>query len=210
MADRVRAAVVVVLMLGLGAWGYFFFRATYNHEKRLRVVRAGRLYRSGQLTADGLRDAVRRYGIRTVVNVQDDVPDPALWQSYLDRRTTPESEQCRRLGARYVWLAPDLVPPAAARRGDRPVTIEQFLELCDDESIYPVLLHCKAGLHRTGVLAALYRMEYQGWSRQAALRELRGHGFGDWASTSANPYVDQYVLRYQPRRRAELGLLERR
>jgi hypothetical protein len=42
-------------------------------------------------------------------------------------------------------------------------------------------------------------MEYQGWSRSAALRELKAHGFGEWAATSANDYVDQYLLRYEPR-----------
>jgi protein-tyrosine phosphatase len=193
------AAVTLVLMLGVAVWSYFFYRASYNHAKRLRVVEPGKFYRSGQLTAEGFADAVRRFGIRTVINVQDDVPDPAIWRSYLDHTTQSEQEVCARLGVRYVWLAPDLVPPDAAQRGEQPVVIDQFLRLCDDPSIYPVLLHCKAGLHRTGLLAGIYRMEFQGWPRLAAYRELRAHGFGDWVSTSANLYVDQYLLRYQPR-----------
>jgi protein-tyrosine phosphatase len=203
MSDRLKAAVALGLMLGVAAWSYFFYRATYNHAKRLRVVQPGRFYRCGQLTADGFADAVKRLGIRTVVNVQDDVPDPAIWRNYVDHRVRSEKEVCARLGIRYVWLAPDLVPPDAARRGERPVVIDQFVRLCDDPSAYPILLHCKAGLHRTGILSAIYRMEYQGWPRLEAFRELRAHGFGDWVSTSANLYVDQYVLRYQPRRSAE-------
>ena len=84
--------------------------------------------------------------------------------------------------------------------------IDEFVELMDQESTYPALLHCKAGLHRTGVLTAIYRMEYQGWSRRAAFHELRAHGFGDWVSTTANPYIDQYIFRYRPRAHGDIRI----
>jgi protein tyrosine/serine phosphatase len=64
---------------------------------------------------------------------------------------------------------------------------------------YPVLIHCKAGLHRTGVLVALYRMEYDGWSAQRAMDELKECGFGETKATRANEYIKQYVLTYRPR-----------
>jgi tyrosine-protein phosphatase SIW14 len=70
-----------------------------------------------------------------------------------------------------------------------------------------VLLHCKAGLHRTGVLVATYRLEYEGWTPAAALAELRANGFGEWASTAANDYILDYILAYRPgvRRQAVAG-----
>ena len=76
----------------------------------------------------------------------------------------------------------------------------------DDPASYPVLIHCKAGLHRTGILAALYRMEYEGWTREEALHELKAHGYGEFASTAANHYINQYVLGYQPRARGQHAL----
>ena len=76
--------------------------------------------------------------------------------------------------------------------------IEEFLTLMDNPGTYPVLIHCRAGLHRTGVLAAVYRMEYQGWGPAAAFRELRRHGYGETNSTTANDYINQYVLSYRP------------
>ena len=63
------------------------------------------------------------------------------------------------------------------RRSSRPA-VDEYLKMLDDESNYPILLHCKAGLHRTGRLTAIYRMEYQGWSQGEALRELRANGYG--------------------------------
>jgi protein-tyrosine phosphatase len=116
--------------------------------------------------------------------------------SYWGGGRVRESEVCRQLGVRFVQLAPDLV--SRHDKGQRPLAIDQFLAVMDREDSYPVLLHCKAGLHRTGVLAAVYRMEYQGWSAGDAYRELKGHGFGTWACTSANDYVFQYVLAYRP------------
>lgn len=41
-----------------------------------------------------------------------------------------------------------------------------------------VLIHCKHGQNRTGLIAALYRVVYQGWSKEQALAEMRNGGFG--------------------------------
>ncbi len=42
----------------------------------------------------------------------------------------------------------------------------------------PVLLHCQHGADRTGLVSALYRMLYEGWTREAALDEMRNGRFG--------------------------------
>jgi protein tyrosine phosphatase (PTP) superfamily phosphohydrolase (DUF442 family) len=197
-------ALGVAFVLGV----YLYFRAAYGYHKRLRTVEPGRFYRSGQMTAEGFIDAVRRLGIRTIINVQDDYPDPDLDLHFFSGETIKESELCRRLGVQYVWLSPDL-QPRTTPGGPRPRVIREFLALMDDPSTYPVLLHCKAGLHRTGVLTALWRMEYQGWSRAAAWRELQAHGFGPWVGTGANDYIAQYVLNYR-RRPGGPALVQRR
>ena len=183
------AGVAILLV----AVPFLDFRAEYVHHKRLREVVPGVLYRSGQLTADGLRAAAARLGVRTVVNCQNEFPDPDLPRSFWDRRPVRESDLCRQLGARYVHLDPDLCP----NRTDpdaRPRVIDEFLALLDDPANRPVLLHCKAGLHRTGVLVAAYRVEREGWGHAAALAELKAHGFGDRDATAANDYIQQYIL----------------
>jgi tyrosine-protein phosphatase SIW14 len=173
------------------------YRAVYDHGRRLREVEAGVLYRSGCLTAGGFADAVQRLGIKTIINLQDEYPDPAVRVSYLDTRTTAETEICKRLGVKYIYLAPDLV--SRQKTGsEHPHAIDQFLAIMDDPSNHPVLIHCKAGLHRTGVMAAVYRMTYQGWSPQAALQEAKANGFGEFAATSANEYIEQYITAYTP------------
>ncbi|NCE88794.1 dual specificity protein phosphatase family protein [Pseudomonas sp. L13] len=42
----------------------------------------------------------------------------------------------------------------------------------------PVLMHCKHGVDRTGLMAAMYRVVAQGWSKEDALNEMTLGGFG--------------------------------
>jgi hypothetical protein len=177
---------------------FVHYRMVYTHGKRLREVTPGVLYRCGQLTVAGFTDAVEGFGIRTFVNLQDEYPDPDVTFGYFDTRTIKESELCRQLGVRYVYIAPDLLPgPQAATQ--RPAAIARFLAILDDPANHPVLIHCRAGLHRTGVMTAVYRLEYEGWEPRRALAEMKENGFGEWACSSANKYVAQYVLGYTRR-----------
>ncbi len=214
------AAMIVVVP-------YIHYRATYAHAKRLRVVTAGKFYRCGQLTADGLREAIARCGIRTVINLRNEDPDPllpasyypapiarigrALWMRpdprlpdsfYSGRPFEHESEVCRQAGARHVFIDFDL-PTRERAPFEHAKAIDEFLKILDDPKNYPVLMHCQAGLNRTGEMTAVYRMEYEHWPVADALREVRANGFGDSAATTADDYIYAYVEQYHPRWKKE-------
>src|SRR4051812_29718289 len=91
--------------LGLGVVAFLVvvpllhFRATYAHSKRLRVVTPERFYRCGQLTADGFAEAFDHYHIKTVINLQDEDPDPLVPANmYREKQKTPESKVCEKGG----------------------------------------------------------------------------------------------------------------
>lgn len=42
----------------------------------------------------------------------------------------------------------------------------------------PIVIHCLAGSDRTGLIAAMYRVVFNNWSKEAAIRELEKGGFG--------------------------------
>jgi protein-tyrosine phosphatase len=182
---------------------FLYYRLSYTHQKRLRVVTPGQFYRSGCMTASGLEKALKTHRIRTVINLMEEALDPSLSAHYFARPTVKESELCSKHGVRYVKILVDYLPRNHARH-KRPTGIERFLAVMDDPTSYPVLIHCKAGLHRTGVLVAVYRMEYEGWTWQEALAEVRRHGFGEFAATSSNEYIRQYILEYRPHQRRGL------
>lgn len=169
-----------------------YYRSSYSQAKRVRIVTPGRFYRSGQMQADALRQFIHDHGIRTVINLQNETPDPNVGNGQM------ESQVCAEMGARYVFLPPDLIDRYRIPK-ERPATIDQYLQILDDPNAYPVLLHCKAGLHRTGVLTALYRMEYEGWTLQEAHDELLRNGFGRTQATVRNDYIQQYLVTYKPR-----------
>jgi hypothetical protein len=172
------------------------FRWVYTHSKRLREVEPGVLYRGGEMTAPGFADAVDLYHLRTIINLQDEYPDPDLAKGYFGGGTVKESELCRQLGVRYVYIPPDLIPRREVPE-HRPAAIDRFLNLMDDPANHPALVHCRAGLHRTGVMVAVFRMEYDGWTSRQAIEELKANGFGEWPCTDANDYIRQYILTYQ-------------
>ncbi len=182
-------------------------RSAYVQHKRLRVVTDGRVYRCGQMTADGFRDAIKRYGIKTVINLQDDEADtdaderdPTLPRTPFDKTRSLESEVVAAAGARYVQFDGNALN--ADGTNGRPKLQDDFLRVMDDETNYPVLYHCKAGLHRTGWITAVYRMEYEKRSPAEVLGELRANGFGDFKATDANVYIKRYIFDYRPGERA--------
>jgi len=182
----IRCLVVALVLITIGLpVGYY--RYLYTREKRVRVVTEGKVYRCGQLTKAGFTDVIHRYGIHTIINLQDEDPDPSLGHNL------SESEFCRQMGVSYHWLAPQLVPQG------EPDTIEKFLDICDDKNAYPILLHCRAGLHRTGTMVAFYRIEYEGWTPDEAIQELLTNGFSLKQSSVKNPYIKNYLVDYQPR-----------
>jgi hypothetical protein len=188
---------IAAVLLALGP-PVALYRYEYVQAKRFREVTPGRFYRSGQMTVPGFREIIERFKIKTVINLQHEEPDPLLADRWLGGGKLPESELCQELGVRYVLLTPDILPPGN-RLDSIPPVVDDFLKLLDDESNYPILLHCKAGLHRTGRLTAIYRMEYQGWTPGEALREARANGYGFIMASEADVYVIQFIENYVPR-----------
>ncbi|VTT97438.1 protein phosphatase : Protein tyrosine/serine phosphatase OS=uncultured bacterium GN=ACD_20C00151G0006 PE=4 SV=1: Y_phosphatase2 [Gemmataceae bacterium] len=176
-----------------------YFRYQYIHAKRFREVTPERFYRSGQMTAAGLREIVAENGIKTVINLQHEEPDPLLLDRWMGKGVVRESELCRELGVKYLLLTPDVIPKNLPR-GAVPPVVDDYLAVLDDPAAYPVLIHCKAGLHRTGRLTAIYRMEYMGWSRGEALRELRANGYGNFMASEADEFIIQFIKNYTPRK----------
>jgi len=120
---------------------------------------APELYRSAQPTAEGFRN-LQRLGIRSVISLRQTVEDaPAAAGTGLDLTRIP-------MKSRYV----------AERSGAKVVASMQALKSALTQG--PVLVHCHHGADRTGLIVALYRIFHEGWSREAAIAELEGGGYG--------------------------------
>ncbi len=176
-----------------------YYRSQYTNLKRFREVSAGKLYRSGQFTASGFRTIIETHHIRTVINLQEENEDPFMPEEWLAKPHIRESDICKQYGLNYYALfGSETVPQDDAAAGQRPKVIDHYLKILDDPKNYPILLHCRAGLHRTGCLTAIYRMEFEKRTPAQAIEELRANGFGTFASTTGNIYIQQYIEQYRP------------
>jgi protein tyrosine/serine phosphatase len=161
-------------MVGLLVAGPVAFSARHMREARnFRVVREGVLYRSAQLPPEGLKRVIHDYGIRSVVTLRDS-HDPGSTPPDL-----AEEKYCIAQEINYLRLPPLAWEDRTNPRGPAPVqeNVRKFLEVMRDRANYPVLVHCFAGVHRTGAFTAIYRMEFEHWTHAEALAEMRACGY---------------------------------
>ena len=181
----------LVLLTGVVAVPVLLARNTQQERRHFRAVREGVFYRSGQMTLQGLARSVHDHGIRSVVTFRASnrpgKPDP----------DAEEESWCREEGIRYLRLAPlhwqdsGISPPPVEEN------LKKYLEFLSDKSNFPILIHCFAGIHRTGAYCAVYRMEVEGWDRDRAMQEMRACGY---TTLDENEDILAYLSGYQPGR----------
>lgn len=124
---------------------------------RLQQV-SEKLYRSGQPREGGLT-RLRELGINTIINLRG-----------TSARTKAEEAEARALGFNYYNVAlPNWGRPQETR-------VARILELIAAPENGRVLIHCKEGVDRTGMIVALYRMTHEGWTSKQALDEANRSG----------------------------------
>ncbi len=161
-----------------------------THQRNFRTVEDGVLYRSGQLTPTGMERALRDYNIKTVVTLraarQPGAKSPDEWEEVL---CAARNVNHRRIVPR-VW--------GADETGEIPAeqAVQEFLAVVDKKENHPVLVHCYAGIHRTGTMCAIFRMEYHGWTSQRAIAEMQYYGF---APEDMHQHIAGYLREYKPR-----------
>ena len=164
------------------------------HLRNFRVVEDGVLYRSGQLSPQGLDRVMDEYRIKTVITLRTS-RDPA--KPYPDEW---EKAACDARGLRHVRIIPR-VWGADEATGEIPAeeSVQAFLREMDDPAHYPVLVHCFAGIHRTGTMCAIFRMDYHKWSADRAIAETEVYGFDP---ADMHEHIEGYLRNYRPRAKA--------
>ena len=180
--NRVRLISGWLLAIAIAGVPVVYASQRMTAWRHFRIVDEGRLYRSGQLTPDVLEQVIEEQGIRTVVCLRararpdDTVPDDA------------EERWCISRGIRYVRFEPAPWDSPAMQ-----TNLENFLRLMNEPNAAPVLIHCFAGLHRTGVYCAVYRMERHGWSNADAIAEMYAVGY-----FQKDPTALEFLRAYRP------------
>jgi protein tyrosine/serine phosphatase len=114
------------------------------------------LYRSAQPDAAGFANMAKSLKIKTVIDLRETQTDAAI------------------LGASKVNVY--YVPMNALRITNAEI-IAALKLIKAHEGEGRVLVHCQHGADRTGVVMAMYRIIYQGWSKQQAIDEMKNGGY---------------------------------
>jgi len=116
-----------------------------------------RYFRGGAVTPDGIR-TLAEMGVRAIIDLRDDpnADEPAV---------------CQRDGIKYFNF------PMTGHDTPNDKAINEILSIIQNAK-GPVYVHCSAGKHRAGTIAALYRMRVESWSKERAWAEQRSYGFG--------------------------------
>jgi protein tyrosine/serine phosphatase len=145
------------------------------------------VFRSAQPTPQQLRRAVRRHGIKTVLNLRAERNCGAF---------VLEEEACDELGL-------DLVNVRVRSRDVPTKELIRELERIFADMRKPVLMHCKSGADRTGIVGALYLMLVENRPVTEAMRQLsKRYGHIRQAKTGVLDYVfERYVrdVAHEPR-----------
>ena len=124
------------------------------------------IFRGAQPTETGYKNLVQRARVKSFLSLRrglnPDVADLKLAslneaQCYqvAMKEWDPGEDHLRRLASAVKWLK----------------------VLSDNPKTRPVYVHCQAGRNRTGFVVATYRMVYQGWTPEEAIREMRTYRF---------------------------------
>ncbi len=162
---RICFLIAIVLSSDFCVAGIFDDLAAFNKANR-RVIRdqlqnffevdPGKFYRCQQLTPDVLKSYVKRFGIKTLINLRG--VNETVWYQR-------EQDVALAMGVEFHSIAMSAV--VLSMRQD----LEQLLKLYD-EAPRPILVHCLGGADRTGEAAALWVIEMQKKSKEEALGQL--------------------------------------
>lgn len=145
------------LFLGLTAAALGAYLAGIQATGNFATVIAGEVYRSNQPTPAELARYVKRYDIRTIVNLRGRRESAAWYRN--------EVAAAKRLGVNLVDF------PMRADRALDAAAAERLVAILRDAP-RPILIHCRSGSDRTGLASVVYLARIAKVDEETAERQL--------------------------------------
>ncbi|MCK4651112.1 tyrosine-protein phosphatase [Candidatus Babeliales bacterium] len=120
------------------------------------AVEKYQFYRSNQLPSKSLKKYINKYGIKSVLNLRGQ-NDKKWWYK--------ERNACEKMKVQLYNIA--LTETKLPTKSQ----IEEILDVFDNAQ-KPILVHCKSGVDRTGMISALWALDKQHRSKKNALKQL--------------------------------------
>jgi len=136
------------------------------------------LYRGAQPKETGLSE-LKLLGVTTIVDLRGEDQEKVTW----------ERNRAESLGMRFVPI------PVSGWSPPTDEQVVQFLSLFRGEPGQKVFVHCRFGDDRTGVFVATYRMTFEKWSAEQAMKEMYFFGFNGFWHPAMKSFIRDFPSR---------------
>jgi tyrosine-protein phosphatase SIW14 len=133
------------------------------------------LYRGAQPKEQGFSE-LKMLGVTTIVDLRGEDHEKIEW----------ERKRAESLGMRFVHI------PVSGWSPPTDEQVVQFLSLLRSEPGQKVFVHCRFGDDRTGVFTAVYRMAFEKWTAEQAMKEMYFFGFNGFWHPSMKSYIREF------------------
>ncbi|MBX3459107.1 MAG: tyrosine-protein phosphatase [Planctomycetes bacterium] len=173
-------AIGGVIVLFVVAWLLTQFAGTNAHE-----VQPQQWYRAAQMSERQLTDYIHKHEIKTVLRLIG--TDDGNTESYQS-----DTNATQKTGARLVVTK---LPTSRLPHRSELASLFQALDrLAANPAERPVLVHCKHGADRTGLVTVIWLHDYQGVS----FEEARGHlAFLPYGHFALGHKLDEFIGMYE-------------
>jgi len=164
MISKTLRPFLVSLALTLGLVTVSFAQAELKKDfSNIKIGNFGqmdeRFYRGAQpLESD--YQSLKDLGVNTVIDLRNDP-------------TEYEKRSVEALGMKYVNI------PMSGWKSPKQEDVDAFLALVDKADTGKFFVHCKAGIHRTGVAGAAYRYTKYNWSYDQVFKEMKDYNYSN-------------------------------
>lgn len=181
------AVIIAIILIGVGKYVYDMH---INHN--FRTVSDGKVYKSGVIPPDELEDYIKKYNIKTVIDLRFPGTGDLVNNPEVPAELTAEKEAVEKIkGVQYINNGSDQIP--------NQKNLDKFYKVMDNKANYPVLIHCYHGIGRAGIYSALYQIEYENFTNEEARLDTRTLvKFSSFDNgTSKGEYLKAYKTRKQ-------------
>ena len=172
--------------------GKYIYDMNINHN--FETITDGKVYKSGVIPPNELASYVKKYHIKSIVDLRFPGTTDLLNNPEIPFQLTAEKEAIAKMkGVNYFNNGSDQVP--------KQENLDRFFKIMDNKDNYPVLIHCYHGIGRAEMYSALYRIEYENFSNEAARKGVRT--LLKWSSFDDGTPKGEYLKAYKSRKQLE-------
>jgi protein tyrosine/serine phosphatase len=137
-----------------------------NINHNFETITEGKVYKSGVIPPDEIESYVKKYKIKSIVDLRFPGTADLKNNPEIPAELTAEKLAIAKIkGVNYFNNGSDQVP--------NKDNLALFFKILDNPDNYPVLIHCYHGTGRAEIYSALYRIEYENFTNEAARQGVR-------------------------------------